>query len=616
MRERPNDATMPAWEADLTPVAARIGDDAAARPAVVLVTAGPIPVHVDMLAHPPSDAAGVARTLEEAVATAVERVGASPTELLVRTGEVARLLSRAGPLHDTTVRAADDLPAIDLFLREMAAGAPDMGFGGRVALPETWGGWGLPDDVIAELFRAAAAYHRAAPWRVVTNAQVLDATLPAGHTWTVCILGNGGQEFGLSLYERREDFGALLEAADPSDAFDDTRGAILSLTFDAGPALPKRMRREIAARGWEVAGRNAYPTLFAVNTLGGGVTREQAADLTTLLRVVPAFVDRYRDALAGDVEVELPIEWADEAAGVRIRYDGFEPVMEETIWGPHAVLTPSLAAGPGAEPAASLLRLAPPAALGAAAEAEDEKVEERERAVVERFRAWLQQGRQRVGATTARRLAADVLLFVEFLTDFHGVPVRAVSEYDLRVFLYDWYPRKVRAPLKTARAVHRAVERFFEFLAEREGIVCEWAEVVLDEHEWFELRLEEFPGGHWWDAEVREWQQEVWDDLEARIMYPHAELGDGETWGATMGTTEHALRHTLQRAWLAWRDEVIRSGTTAPEAVRAALIPRQHAWLRTPLPELGGRTPVEAILAERRERPGLRDLDSIWRQDR
>lgn len=596
MRNRQNRTTAPAWEADLAPVAGRFSDDPAARPALILVTAGPIAVHVDVLSRPPSDPAGVARTIEDAIVTAAERVGAPPSEIVVRSGEVARLLADATSLLDTAVRASDELPAIDSLLRELAGSMPLLAAGARVASPETWGGWGLPKDTVAEVFAAAASFHRAAPWRFVTDVQLLEATFPDGHTWTACVLGNGGQEFGLALYERRDDFGAFLDSDDPAEPFAAARGAILSLTFDRATTVPKRMRREIAARGWDVAGRDAYPILLAVNTLGGGVTREHADDLVTLLRLVPVFVERYRDMLTGETEGALPIEWADELTGVRLRYDGYELLTEETLWGPHEVLTPALATGPAAEPGASLV------SLGPLDDSDTSSAEEQELAVVERFQTALLTGPKRLGATAARRQAEDARLFVEFLTGYQGIPIRAVSEYDLRVFLYDWYPRKVEGTLKVARALHRAVARFFGFLAEREGIVCEWAQEVLGEREWFELRFEEFPGGVWWDDDVQAWQQEVWDDLDARLMIPHPDLGDGEQWGATMGMTEHVVHHAIQRRWLIWRDEVIRSGTTAPEAVRAALIPRQHAWVRTPLPELNGQAPLDAIREERRAR--------------
>lgn len=598
MRQHSRGATT--WQADLVPVTARFADDVAARPAVVLVTDGALPLHIDVLAHPPSDAAGVARTLESAVVAAAGAVGAFPSAVLVRDREVTRLLAGGRALHDTVVRAADDLPGIDALVRQMAAELPGIGPGMRIALPQTWAGWGLPDEEIADLFAAAAVFHRAAPWRYIANEQLLTATLRGGHEWTACVLGNGGQEFGLALYESRDDFGAFLQSDDPAEPFAAARGVILSLTYDRATKLPKGMRREVAARRWEVAGRDAYPVLFAVNTLGGGVTREQMAELAALLRTVPEFVGRHHDVLAGEAEAPLPIEWTDATAEVRIRYDGEELLLDGTLWGPHAVLTPGLATGPRAEPGASLL------SLGLAAADDLPRAAEKELGVIERFRSTLKTGRGRGGKGSGRRQAEDARLFVDFLTGYQAVPVRAVSEFDLRVFLYDWYPRKVRASLAGARAVHATLGRFLAFLAGQEGIVCEWADEVLGEKEFFELRVEEFPGGFWWDDDVREWQQEIWEDLDARVMVPHPELGEGEQWGATMGMTEHALHHALQRQWLVWRDDVIRSGTVTPELVRAALVPRQHAWLRAPLPALGGRTPLDAIREERQATPTRR----------
>ena len=66
-----------------------------------------------------------------------------------------------------------------------------------------------------------------------------------------------------------------------------------------------------------------------------------------------------------------------------------------------------------------------------------------------------------------------------------------------------------------------------------------------------------------------------------------------------MGTVEWTLSHELQRRWLLWRDEVVKSGVVEPADVRAALVLRQRKWETTPHAAHGGATPVEAILRER-----------------
>lgn len=578
------------WEADLVPVAARFSDDEAARPALLLVADDSIPVHLEVVAHPPADAEGVASVLERAVAAVAERDGAWPTELLVRDADVARLMVDGEAARGALIRPVDELPAIELIVAAMARDIPDMGVGPRVASPETWAGWGLPDADVAELFAAGAAFHRAAPWRTVANEQLVDATLESGRVWTACVLGNAGQEFGLALYERRGDFGAFLEAAaDPGAPFAAAEGIILSLTYERRANLSPRMRREIDWKGWKLASRDACPVLFTVNTLGGGLTREQCADLTALLRAVPRFVAAQRDVLEGAREATLPVEWMDEATGARLRYDGHEGVVGESIWGPHDTLTPGLATGAGAEPGASLISFA---GMDAAESEAVELAAARELEIVDRFVATLP-------TRGARRHGEHAALFVEFLAGAQAIPVRAVSEFDLRVFLFEWYPREVQASLADARKVHATLGRFFAYLAEHERIVCPWASAVFAERDEYQLRVEEFPGGSWWDEAVAEWRAELFDDLDERAMLLPDDLGDGVAWGETMGMTELALHQVAQRRWLVWRDEVIGAGMTSPPDVDDVLAPRLREWARTALPELGGRTPIRAIREER-----------------
>lgn len=254
---------------------------------------------------------------------------------------------------------------------------------------------------------------------------------------------------------------------------------------------------------------------------------------------------------------------------------------------PPAALDPGLPHGPAADPAAAP---EPPD--------DPDRFRDRELEVVARFADRLRG--QGLSEATVGRHASNAGTFVEFLAWFQGVPVRAVTEFDLRLFLYEWYPRKVYDARTRALAAPTSLRRFFTFLAEDEGVVCPWADPVLRDKDAFELRLDTFPGGHWWDEAVGDWRAGAYADLDARAFLPADAMAGGSSWGDTMGPDEASLHHELQRRWLLRRDDVILAGATTPDAVRTELRRRQHAWESSPHPAFRGKTPVQVVKAERK----------------
>lgn len=180
-----------------------------------------------------------------------------------------------------------------------------------------------------------------------------------------------------------------------------------------------------------------------------------------------------------------------------------------------------------------------------------------------------------------------------------GVYLAAVTELDLRVFLYDWFPRKVRTTRTAADTMRASLRRFVEHLGAREGIVCPWARAILRDRTAFQARWDDFPGGFWWDAGVAEWRSELQADLDQRVMLPSDALAGVGEWGETMGPEEARWRAGLQREWLRWRDEVIHAGERSPPAVWQELVRRQAEWERQPRASLGGRSVSEVVRRER-----------------
>jgi len=312
------------WEVDAFPLMISFREEAALRPVALLVTAGDLVVHHDILPSLSGEYEDVARALEEAFAAAAREVGAHPRRVRVRHAEVADALrSRLDP-HRVAVELVQALPSVEEAARALLLEVTGDAVWPPACETETWSGWGLPRALLSELFAAAGAFWTTACWRSISNLQAPVARLPSGRQWTVSVMGNAGQQFGLALYS---DGGDLYErvAGDDDYPFALIQGCILGLTFDPASRVAREAVEEVRLARLKLASPSAFPSLMTVNTPGGGVSRGQIQDLICLLQALPAFVQAH----AGTLEREehtgrpcAPIEWTHAETGVALSYAG------------------------------------------------------------------------------------------------------------------------------------------------------------------------------------------------------------------------------------------------------------------------------------------------------
>ncbi|HEY5492647.1 MAG TPA: SEC-C domain-containing protein [Gemmatimonadaceae bacterium] len=587
----PPSALSRAWELDIVPLPSSFENDLAARPAVILVVAPPFVLGSEVVSRPGAEPDELAVLLARQVLAAVDSAGVTPTRVAIRYPALVEPLGRELLSHGILIVSEDELPGVADALRSMFAHM----YGGIVPLhqlrsqPDMWAGWGMPADLTARLFRAAAAFHRAAPWRITANERPIIVTPSGGHTWAAVVLGAAGQVTGLALYHDIADLDLMFArdpAATPSTAFEGMHGTILSLLYNTRAELPRPMRAEIKNAGWEIAGPNAYPTLSVLNTPGGGIRRHDFEDLIAALESVPRFVEECAPVFAGALRDTAEVDWTDHDTGTTCslaleaeQYEDFPPPL---------LLTPAGPEGPGATPLAAL---------------DEESAGRSVNRTLTRFRAWLRKplrGKPPSDATV-RRHADAARLLVELCAYTSRKPVTAISEFELRSFVYDWYPRKVAGSMVDARRLLVGLRKFFVFLEEHEGVLCPWAWPILGDVVTFEIRWESFPGGFFWDADVQAWQAPHVQDLTDRILIPVSDSQGGIEWGRTMGLVEFALNRDAHRLWIVSRDEAIRVGTTAPRDVLAQAMARQREWAHAPNASCGGLTPQAAIAREREE---------------
>jgi hypothetical protein len=350
-------------------------------------------------------------------------------------------------------------------------------------------------------------------------------------------------------------------------------GYSVSMSYDAPGDLPKPMRREVAAAGWEVAGQHAYPTLMAVSIPGRRITPEQVRRAAQACRAVTAYVQAQPE--------ELP--WtAPTGVAVDFFFDPDEGDDLELPWRLPEHARPVGPAGPNADPEATLRAWA----------GEWEEHRQAEIARTKRFTTWVR--RQKPSRAAHDREVRAATLWEEMLVS-NGVPAQSATEFDLRAFLYLYLPSR-RYPRPVGAYLTRSLRRLFSYYAQKEGIEYPWAEGVLDE-------LDDLAAGA---EDVRDILEELREalplDLVMRALRPATEVpGTPVGWALAVDESTANLRHELHRRWLAWHDEILRSGITGLDELRDVLLGRQRDWENTPHPHLDGKTPTQ-VLTEMYER--------------
>jgi hypothetical protein len=184
--------------------------------------------------------------------------------------------------------------------------------------------------LMANLFAAAANFYRAEPWVQLSNSDLLAVRVaPQKEPYYVTVMGQGGIEYGLVVYQTWED---VLHQHRPHDRPEEAlppSGAHV-LFFNSINEVPFDDLDAQEAYGWEVAGPQAYPVPF-IFTPQEEVQRPGRDELLwyeAALRAIPEFVERHqvsRDAnRLQAAEASLSVSTSAGKVQVLVRYPGGE----------------------------------------------------------------------------------------------------------------------------------------------------------------------------------------------------------------------------------------------------------------------------------------------------
>ncbi len=185
-------------------------------------------------------------------------------------------------------------------------------------------------EQMASFHRAAARLYRCAPWRIVPSDDDLlmfDIEALGVRDRVASMVGKLGESLGIIVFKSRSDFEQFLDEADHSQR---TRGVAdlpnhLALSFEPSAEVPKRMRQEAEENGWEVAGNNAFPVIFATHgTVPQDPSPDDVAILTALANAVaelaaadPEFGDAWEKG--SGLDRAFAVDGAGQRVEVRLR---------------------------------------------------------------------------------------------------------------------------------------------------------------------------------------------------------------------------------------------------------------------------------------------------------
>jgi len=313
------------WEVDIAPIPFSFESDPDARPGALTVMAGEVVVFLDLLSRPPSEGLEVAMELQRGMEGALEVLGQYPQEVLVRHKSVGRELMPFLHRHEIGLQVNPFLDQVDDMTAHLLADQEGPLVRSIAASPRTWGGWGLPDTTVVEVFQAAAAFFRAEPWTRLLARHLTEIRIPSGRRWFAAVSGGPAAPPGCLLFEDVVDAALSHSARSFEDILEDTEGRHYSLLFRSPDDLPRTMRKEIARKGWPVAAPAALPILTSFNTPGGGISLQDTEDLILTLRAITHLVEETEPASTRVV----PLAWTDPTTGAHLLVRELQDLMED-----------------------------------------------------------------------------------------------------------------------------------------------------------------------------------------------------------------------------------------------------------------------------------------------
>ena len=260
---------------------------------------------LNTMIEPEPDAHGPALLLESLLEFGSKKdlAGCRPGRLEVATEEIASYLREALAQAGVAVSIVKDLSAVTLALESFAE------FVNKKPLPpDAMRAPGVTLDGMRAFAAAAKAFYSAAPWRYLSDEDIIHVETPAMDPGLkyLTILGRAGQTFGVGFYRRPEELEALIAGGGP-DALMKGQGH-WSVLYGPIMDMPFGDADLWETHGLPMAGDQAYPVAIRMNARGDMARPDatQLRQLDALLRALAETTEEEIDRGRWTKEVGTP----------------------------------------------------------------------------------------------------------------------------------------------------------------------------------------------------------------------------------------------------------------------------------------------------------------------
>lgn len=229
--------------------------------------------------------------------------GFLPGLVVVSDAELATLLRQQLEALGVEVKLEPVIPPMRELLRDMAEKLD-----GYPVIPGTLAAGGITLEQLRSFAAGAAAFYEAAPWRELSDRDLISVTSPKAPAGLkhLSVLGAGGQVYGMGFYARPSDMWDIQRAPDPETHMTARRGIVWQMAFGPMMELPFDDLDLWAAHALPLAGPRAYPCLVGYRG-GREVVRPSAKQLEYvegLLRALAATTPEQMDSGQWSVQVQ------------------------------------------------------------------------------------------------------------------------------------------------------------------------------------------------------------------------------------------------------------------------------------------------------------------------